>query len=281
MDGRVPASGYGDKIAGDSAAAPLDGVARIIEPHDVHAFDPHTALDVDDGVPAEDLDAAPAYPGRQGTAGLGPNIDHCGDRYPRVGEVQRGLIGAVVVGEYHSLRAGRDRVAVPVGRDRGGQHDAGAVVVGEYERALDCAGGQYHLLGANAPQPLTSPIVRRQVVGNALEYGDEIMVVISDRGAPREQAYLLHRRQLIYRRRDPLARGHAIDDLAARQKAAAKLGLLIREDDPGAPAPRLTRRCESGRAATHHEDVTVGIELIVPVRVRPVGRDPKPRGHSE
>ena len=90
---------------------------------------------------------------------------------PASAQIERGAVGAVVVGEQHGAPAGQHAVAVDIGGGRRGEHDAGPVVVGEDQRPLDRAGRQHDLPGADLPQPLARRLraARRQMIADPLD----------------------------------------------------------------------------------------------------------------
>ena len=119
------------------------------------------------------------------------------------------------------------------------------------------------------------------MVGHTFEHGDEVVVVVSERGASREEADLVHAAQLRQRRFQPVPCPLGPDSPAAGQQAAAELLLLVDQDDSRAGAARLQGGRDAGRARPDHEHVAVGVHLVVPVRVRLRRRDPQAAGLSE
>src|SRR5918996_466708 len=63
---------------------------------------------------------------RQAALRVWPQIDHA-DADPGAEQVERGAIGAVVVGEDHGAPARPDRVAIDVGARGASEHDARAI----------------------------------------------------------------------------------------------------------------------------------------------------------
>ena len=66
-----------------------------------------------------------------------------------------------------------------------------------------------------------------------------------------------------------------------RQQAASWLLLLVDHDYPRSGAPGLQSGGDAGRPRADHQNVAVGVHLVVPVRVGPGWRDSKPSGTSE
>ena len=114
----------------------------------------------DDRGVAVDGDAAPRGFGKMHRAEIGAEIDDRRDVAAGTGDVQRRVPAGIVVGEDDDALARQHAVAVHEGAHRAGEHDAGPVVLVEGERALDRAGGEDHLLRADAPQPLPGQMRR-------------------------------------------------------------------------------------------------------------------------
>ena len=63
------------------------------------------------------------------------------------------------------------------------EHRAWKIIVGVRNAPLDCACGEHDGFGANHPQPLARKMRRRirQMIGDAFDRSDEIVVVIAER----------------------------------------------------------------------------------------------------
>ncbi|MCY1212595.1 hypothetical protein D9M72_243330 [compost metagenome] len=161
-----------------------------------------------------------------------------------------------------------------VGRHRRRDHHAGQVIVAEHQRTLVRAGGQNHPSCADLPQQLARALALRcrQVVGETLCHGHEIVVLISEGGAARKDR---HVRQLAQFGRDllgPLQRGLAIELGATGKQAAAKLALIVDQDHARTGYCRRMRCPEARRAAANHQHVAVRVALVVAIGVAHVGR---------
>ena len=114
------------------------------------------------------------------------------ERHRRAGglQVERGAIRAVVVGQHHRAAARAHGVAVEVAAHRARQHDAGPVVLGEHQRPLERAGRQHHLARAHFPEALAGQVRRGapEVVGDALEQGQIVVVVVGECGRAGQHA---------------------------------------------------------------------------------------------
>ena len=101
----------------------------------------------------EHLHSAAAYLLRQ-RRNLGPAVhDRC-QRYARRHQVRRRAPAAVAGGENDAALPGRRRMAGGIGLRRGGQHHAGAIIVGEGDRPLGRAAGEEGMARDDFPQPL-------------------------------------------------------------------------------------------------------------------------------
>ena len=147
VDGRIPAAGHGNQIAGEAL-----GLAARIADHDAaHAMAAAHLLDRGAGEVAGLRRLRRRLRARRGALSC---IDHRGDRDAGLGEILGRAEGVVVVGEDHRAPARRDTVAIHIGAHGAGQHDAGPVVIAEDDRPLDRARRQHRALGHDAPQPL-------------------------------------------------------------------------------------------------------------------------------
>ncbi len=117
----------------------------------------------------------------QGFGRIGPHIDDPRDDDARRGEFKGRSIGAVMRGDDHGPTARPDTVAMEKNARRVGQHDAGPVIVGKDERALDGARRQNHMAGADLPHPLTHGFGRDlvEMVDEAFTQPEKIMVVVA------------------------------------------------------------------------------------------------------
>ena len=112
------------------------------------------------------------------------------------------------------------------------------------------------------------------MVREPFQQGDEVVVVVPERRAARHEADLVHTAQVCQRRLQPLCGGRVSDALPACQQAASELLLLVDHDHSRSGAPGLQRGGDAGRPRADHQDVAVGVHLVVPVRVGLSWRDP-------
>ena len=102
------------------------------------------------GTAGQSLDHGPAMTdGEAALRGAGAarrvlsEIDHLGDGYTRIDQVERGLVALLVGGDHDGSAAGADAPEAKEPLCRGGEHDPGQVVVAEHHRLLDRAGGEH------------------------------------------------------------------------------------------------------------------------------------------
>ena len=279
MHRRVPAAGNEHAVAGDAA----HGAANPAIPAkrgDGDGADPLRAVGGGDHGAAVEGYAGLLQLGRQRRRRLWPAIDHGGDGAACVHDVVRRLVGVVVVGEEHRALARQRRMVVEVALRRRGQHDPGAVVVGEDQRALVGAGGEHHAARLDVPQALAAHVggrARPQMVGAALQRAQRVVVVVTEERRAGENAHLRHGGEALCRRPGPGRAVRAIDPVAEADQRAAERRLLVHEQDPRAGLAGGERRGDSRRPAAHHEHVAVNRHLVVGVGIGCFGRAAEPR----
>lgn len=189
-------------------------------------------------------------------------------------QIERGLVGAVVVREHDGVTPRQHAEAMDVRGHGAREHHTRQVVVAEHDRPLVRARCENDALGADLPQQLARALAHRdrQMIRQALRDGHEVVILIAERGTAREDTHVGQLAQLGFGLLDPLQRGLAVDFRAARQQAAAKLPLVVNQDDARPGHRRRVCGREPRRAATHDEHVAVRVTLVVAVRVAHVGR---------
>ena len=175
----------------------------------------------------------------------------------------------IVVGKQHQPLPGRHAVAVQVGPDRAGQHHARHIVIAEHQGPLDSARGQNHLFGAHPVQALARAVWRgeAQVIATPLDNAQEIMIVIAEYRAARQQLDVVERPQAGHGALGPGRGRLAVDGLPVRQQAAAEFVLLIGDDHPRAGLGAGRGRREAGRPGADHQHIAMLIEGVVSVRI--------------
>ena len=176
---------------------------------------------------------------------------------------------------------GCDGVAVEVGAHRARQHHARPVVVGEGERALDRAGRQHDLAGPEPsrgagadrrkrPRPQPPPRAGRPDCDRSSRR--PWSAAAGDLGQPGE---------LGQRRLDPVERRRVLDREPFGQQSPTEARLLVDENHPRARPAGGERRGETGRAAADHQNVAMGVMLLVAVGIRLARRFAQPCGAAD
>ncbi len=259
MHGGIPAAGHADEIALDRPHRAAC-TAVIIDVRDVDCRDPAPAVHAGDCSSKTDFERG--FLRLHGSAAQRPaaRVDDGGFNSARV-EIERGVISAVVVREYHGTRAGPHRIAIRVRARSRGQHHAGPVVVGKHERALECAGGEDDLRGPHFPQALRRRMCRR--LRGTFNNGERVMVEIAEHGAAAEHGHVRQSAQFRERAPDPVQRRVAIDVRALGEQAAAEVAAFVRDDDARAGACRGQRGGKPGRTAAGNEHIAVRMMVRV------------------
>ncbi len=213
---------------------------------------------------------APERAGRQFAFRRGAQIGDGGDGDAAGGEVERGAVAGIAGGEDHGARARLHAPAIEIGPRRIRQHDAGAVIVREHQRALQRAGRQHHLAGAHLPEPLARQlrIGRGDMVGDALGERDHVVREIAERRGAGEQRDVVPRREARHGARQPVARRLALDGGAGLgEQRAAEFLLLVAQHHPRAALGGGQRRGKAGRAGADDEHVAMHVVLGVAVGI--------------
>ncbi|MNV33123.1 hypothetical protein D3C71_1244830 [compost metagenome] len=106
------------------------------------------------------------------------------------------------------------------------------------------------------------------MVGDLFAHRHQILVVIAERRAARQDADVFHALQLGLCLADPVQVGRAIDQCRTGQQAAPKFRLVVDQHHAGARHCRRQRRGQARRASAHHQYVAMGVAFVVVIRVR-------------
>ena len=268
VNGRVPAAGHADRIAGQRALF----AAGLVTHHRTYHQAIHTSTA---GGMQRHETAHEAHPRCAGlvrhTAGhrlACPHIDH---RHLRAGlpQDQRIGIGAVVVGGEHDAPANLHAIQGHVVRQSAGEHYARQVVVAEHHRALMGPGGEHHLRRAHPPQTLakTLAVLQRQVVGERLADGQEIAIVVAKHHTAADDAHLWHCSQFLLGRTHPVDGGQTIDAALYPMGGAAQMCTQLGQDHPRAAAASGQRSGQACHAATRHQHIAMDVLVHITVLV--------------
>jgi hypothetical protein len=161
--------------------------------------------------------------GGQRARARGAQVDDGGHRHAGLVPRQRRAIRIVVCGEQHAALR-RQCPLLQVVASGAGQHDPGTVVVGEYQRALQRAGGQHDGPCAHLPEPLFRPrTARRRGEGasHALGQPHAVLVERHDSGGAGEHRDVGRGAQFVFGCRQPRLGGGAIDTARLAPQRAA------------------------------------------------------------
>ncbi len=142
-----------------------------------------------------------------------------------------GGISAIIVGEQRHLFSGQDAEFGCVALRGGGEHDAGAIVAGENQRAFECAGGEHHAAGADRPVAVARLALagHRLVVRDTFEGCKGVVVVITPDGGARQQADVFACLEIADRLGGPFGGGHGVDLLAPTSWRSRRNGSPVRQ----------------------------------------------------
>ena len=270
MHRRCPAARHQHKVTGNIARR---GHLSVVNLANRHRTDTQMPCCAGDGCAGHNTNSGRRRLITHGAA-IGARIDDRRHFDTRRMKLQRGLIGIIRGGKEHSFCARLHAIAVEERARRAGLHNAGAVIVGKHQWPLDRAGGQNHLFGPHLPHALARGLAihLRQMVGEALDKADKILLVIAEgRGARQRADALMHRHHHQHIQR-PLMRLAPVNRLTMRgEQRAAKFTLLVADDDIGTRLCRRQRSGQARRASAHHQHITMGIALGIMVRVRLFG----------
>ena len=206
--------------------------------------------------------------GPGGTGAPGAGVDEGDDLDAGGGEVGRRAPAVVAGGEDGRPPRGY-RPAVEVGADRPGEHDPGAVVVREGERALDRAGAEDRAAGGDAPEALQGRLAAGgEVLGDALERAEGPAVVDAGHRRAQHHADVGEGGELRRGGRGPVRAGPAGDLQPLGVEPPAGQEVLVGEDDPRPGPPGGQRRHQAGGTGADHEEVAEGEGLLAGVRGR-------------
>ncbi len=265
---RRPAAGHGDQVAENLLGPPAQlagaGQAPDLDPR--HAL---AARHLADAVPGMHRDAQGACLVGQGARSFGAHIHDCCDGAASLVDRDGRPVGIVVVRADHHTAPGQHAPKPDVVAHRRGQHHAGHVVIGEAQRPLQRAGRDDDALGAHPPKTMPRRACQaRPVIGHPLVEQCIAVIVEPRRHGPGAKRDVLHVLQHIDLRLGPVGGWLAVDlDIALRIGAATPMGGLL---DQQHLRPRLARGAgggQSGDAPADHQDVAMGVSVLVDVRI--------------
>ena len=192
------------------------------------------------------------------------------------GQVEDGLISRIVVACDYHVSAGGNPITVQVLPHGAGQHDAGPVVVREDQSLLDGASGQQDVFRAHGPEtfPPCGAFARLQ------QSGDVVVVITGDCGT-RQQHDVGQTAKLIHGVLCPVMPGFTFDtDLFPVQDAAEGF-ILFDQHHPCTCPARGQSGHQSGGTTAANQQITVGIDLFVVIRIGPCERPAQTGGFPD
>src|SRR5699024_1861965 len=190
-----------------------------------------------------------------------------GNDSPGVLEFVHQRVDRVVSSEDGDLLSRTHRIAVQVGADCGGQHDAWAIIIFEHQWAFVRPGGQHDLLSAYMPDafpgdPFTRVLILQ--VSSALYSNRVVGVVDPGHGCTGEHLDVVVGFERCNGVGDPLRSCDIIDGFIwAIQQTAAGPGFLVHQDDASTGLRRIGGSGEPGRAGSDHQYISVDVNVVV------------------
>ena len=191
-------------------------------------------------------------------------VDHPGHADAGRMQIARGLARGIGIGKQRDALPRRHAIAVKVGADRTGHHDAGPVVVAKRKRAFQRARRQHGPPRHDPPETFARQVrLRRGMQAHALQRAEGAVVIgprhrgachATDVGKPAE---------FLKNARRPIGRRLARDLRGICQQAAAHARVLVRQNHIR-PGPRRRQRGhQPGGAGTDHQQVTFRPGLFI------------------
>lgn len=116
------------------------------------------------------------------------------------------------------------------------------------------------------------------MIGSTLDGGNEIVIVITERGGARQHRHLPHIGENRQRLDRPSERWPAVDFSLFATQRAARRDHLVHQDHPGTGSTRGERRRKTGGTTADHQHVAMRMTPFVAVRIRGAGTPAEPSG---
>ena len=264
-------AGDGEQVDGDLFALSSSD-AVVVESGDGDGADPPGGSftgGAGDGGAEDETGARGCGDGFGDRRGGRTGVDDRGDGDACRMEVGDEVVGGVVRRRHGHVLPGGHTIAAEVGAHGRGEHDAGAVVVGEDDRAVVGAGGEHDLTGTDMPDLLahSAAIGLGDGVGAVFE-GDEVVRVVAA-----EDGRVLHVRELFVLGEpgdgglDPRQGVDVVDRFgrgrSRGEQRAAGNRLVVEEQGASPGLAGFPGGGESGGAGADDEDVGVHVLVFV------------------
>ena len=214
---------------------------------------------------------------------VGARINPGGDAHLRGGEVGQGAGGVVIVGEHHGTAARSHGPAVEIAAHRTGQHHAGPVIAGEYQRPLDRTGCEDGAAGDDAPQALAWLVQLGgcQMIGHPLNRAVGAVIVGPEHRGARHQRGMGQGGEGGRHVLRPMGHRFAVDQASLDQRATTGTAILITQNHPRPALCRRQRRRQTGRTGTDHQHVAKDCGFLIVVRIGRGACSPQSSGAAD
>ena len=189
--------------------------------------------------------------------------------YPRRQQVAHGAMGIVIVAKHGDGAARADAPAVQISTHRAGGHDAGPVIVGKGDGALQRARRQHRPPRHDTPE--TFKRCTRAPVGavmrDPLQRCIGALIIGPGNGGARHQTHILHPAQLGQHFLGPDRPRLAVNLVGLGQEAPAHARVLVGQDHIGPRTTRQQRRHQPRRPGADHQQITKGKGALIAVGI--------------
>ena len=182
------------------------------------------------------------------------------DPYPRLMQVERGAISAVMCGDDDDSLTDFDAVLVQIATRRVGEHDARTIIVGENKRALDSPRGEHDFTRPHLPQPLARQIGVGDQIGFSEPFAerDEILREIAESLRARHEPHVRRAAERGDGVGEPLPGALAVDaGVSLGEQRTARRRILVADDDVRPTRSRGKSRSETRRAGADDQNVAM------------------------
>ena len=272
VNDRVIAAGRADEVTFQRARCACNGGAVAVHGCNHRARHPLGAGCFNQRVVGVERHSQGLQPHCVRSCALRADIDN-GNVDTRFLGLDRRRQGHVVVDQKQPLVPGLYTIALQVGFNRAGKHDAGKVVVAEHQRTLKGTGGEHNLLGTDAMPPHARAVVavgfrHVKVVCYAFQRGQHVVVENARQRGSGQHSHVGGSSQFSLNCGHPEVCIHAVNLNRITQQRSAAFSILLNQHHPRARLRRHAGCLQTRWPRAHHNDVSM---LIVAVIARNVG----------
>ena len=190
---------------------------------------------------------------------LWAGIYDCGDFCAGCLQLVCGVMDVIICAKQNGFLARGNAIPVQIGARGAGHHDARPVIVGECDRALNCAGAQQTFGGGDAPKYLWRCIFDRlQVWRDTFKTAVNAAIIGAGDGGAGHDPDIGQIGQFGRDACGPIVAGLIADHFILAQQAAAGPGMFVNHNDICAGARGQKRRCQAGGPCPDHQDIAMG-----------------------